>query len=70
MPVRVKVRLKPEGKEVELTFDSEPTVAELLRRLNLSAEAAVAVIGGRVVPEWERVRDGEEVTVIRAVSGG
>jgi sulfur carrier protein ThiS len=70
MGVRIRVELKPDGRRVELEFESEPTVADLLKRLGLSSEAAIAIVGGRVAPEWERIRGDQEVIVIRAVSGG
>ncbi len=68
---KLRVSLKPDNKVVELEVGEDGvTVAELLRRLGLSLESAVVVVGGRVLPEWERVKAGSEVLVIRAVSGG
>lgn len=69
LAVRVRARLLPENRVVELELVDD-TVAELLRRLGLGREGGVVARAGRPLLEEERLADGEEVTVYRVVSGG
>lgn len=66
----ITVRILPEDKVVTLDAEDCITVVELLVRLGVSRESAVAVRGGEVLPEWARVCPGEEVEVYLAVSSG
>jgi len=65
----IKVRIVPENKEIEVHGDSR-RVRELLKELGLSLEEAIVIKGGRVVLDDEVVKDGENVEVLLAVSGG
>ncbi len=65
----VRVRLLPENRVVSIDVE-RIRVEELLRRLGLSVESAVVVKNGRPLLDWEEISGDEEVTVIRAVSGG
>ena len=67
---RLRVRLMPENRVREVEVEGPVRAAELLRLLGLPVEAAVVVVNGRVVPEWEEIKPDGEVLVIRAVSGG
>jgi len=66
MPVRVK--LIPDNK----TLDVEPgsTAGDVLRMLGFSTESGVVLVNGKPVPEDYRLREGDEVAVVRVLSGG
>ncbi len=66
----VRVVVKPDDRIVELYAEGPLTVRDIVRRLGFSLESVVVMVNGRVVGEWERVRPGSEVLVLRAVSSG
>ncbi|GAB6147498.1 hypothetical protein JCM10135_00390 [Stetteria hydrogenophila] len=68
MPVRVK--LVPEGRVVEVRVEGSVRAGALLRMLGLNPESAVVLRSGTPLTEDEEVRDGEEVEVVRVLSGG
>lgn len=51
-------------------FDGEMTVRRLLEKLNVVPEGVVVAVNGELVTADTTVRVGDEVEVIRAVSGG
>lgn len=65
----MKIQLNGENKETVAQ-----TIAELLRELNAPESGVAVAHNGAVVrrAEWEntRVKDGDEIEVIRAVQGG
>lgn len=67
--MRVKVHYRGQVKEIELEGE-KVRVADLLRAMNLSREYAFVVRGEEVLDERELLRDGEELRVINAISGG
>jgi len=67
MPVRVRIMPRGEKREVE---EASISVRALVEKLGLSMEGVVVVRDGQPLLESDRVRDGEEVTVILAASGG
>ena len=67
MPVRVRIMPRGEKREVE---EASISVRALVEKLGLSMEGGVVVRDGQPLLESDRVRDGEEVTVILAASGG
>lgn len=50
--------------------EKEITAKEILKRLGLSREYAFVVKDGNILDENEIVREGEEVRVVNAISGG
>ncbi len=65
--VRVRVRLVPEGRTLVVEADS---VGGLLEALGLSRETHVVLRGGKPLLSGERLREGEEIVVVRVLSGG
>jgi len=54
----------------EHEFDKEMTVRRLLEKLNIVPEGVVVAVNGELVTADTTVRVGDEVDVIRAISGG
>lgn len=67
----MKVRVLYRGQTKELEFERDRVSAEeILRALSLSKEYAFVVKDDEVLDEKDYVKDGEEVRVINAISGG
>lgn len=67
----MKVKVYYRGELKELEFDKEKiTALELLKALGLSKEYAFVVKEDEILDERDVIRDGEEVRVINAISGG
>ncbi len=66
------VTLKLNGEERR--FEEPPTVASLLRDMQVKSPAVAVEVNRRVVPRSEhgshRLRDGDEVEVVTFVGGG
>ncbi|HIC97085.1 MAG TPA: MoaD/ThiS family protein [Aquificaceae bacterium] len=65
MPIKVLYR----GREIEFP-EKELRAEELLRKLGLSPLSSLVIKNGEVIHEKERVREGDDVRVINAISGG
>jgi thiamine biosynthesis protein ThiS len=46
------------------------TVREVLQSIGLSLQACIVAVNGVVVPVDEEVHDGDELCLVRAMSGG
>jgi sulfur carrier protein len=67
----MKLRVQYRGKELELEFEGDKVKAkDLLRAMNLSREYAFVVVNGEVVEEDYYIKEGDQVRVINAISGG
>lgn len=67
----MKLRVQYRGKELELEFEGDKVKAkDLLRAMNLSREYAFVVVNGEVVEEHFYIKEGDQVRVINAISGG
>jgi len=67
----MKLRVQYRGKELELEFEEDKVKAkDLLKAMNLSREYAFVVVNGEVVDEDFYIREGDQVRVINAISGG
>lgn len=67
----MKVRVFYRGSLKELEFEKERVrVSDLLKAMGLSPEYAFVVRGEDILPEGELIKDGEELRVINAISGG
>jgi len=67
----MKLRVQYRGKEFELKFEENKVKAkDLLKAMNLSREYAFVVVNGEVVDEDFYIREGDQVRVINAISGG
>lgn len=66
----VRARLIPEGRVVEIPVKGRVKVRALLEELGLNPEAAVVLRSGRPLTEDDEVSDGDQVDVVRVLSGG
>ncbi len=67
----MKLRVQYRGKELELEFEENKVKAkDLLKAMNLSREYAFVVVNGEVVDEDFYIKEGDQVRVINAISGG
>jgi Sulfur transfer protein involved in thiamine biosynthesis len=67
----MKLRVQYRGKELELEFEGDKVKAkDLLKAMNLSREYAFVVVNGEVVEEDFYIKEGDQVRVINAISGG
>ncbi|MCE4600877.1 MAG: hypothetical protein F7C38_04850 [Desulfurococcales archaeon] len=66
---RVRVRILPGNKVVSLELEGRVTGERILRELGLSRESYIVLVDGSPLPEDEEV-EGEEVVLVRVISGG
>jgi len=67
----MKLRVQYRGKELELEFEGDKVKAkDLLKAMNLSREYAFVVVNGEVVEGDYYIKEGDQVRVINAISGG
>lgn len=52
------------------SFDGPTRVRDLLARLSLNSEAVIVVVNGVLATEDRMVKEGENVKIIKVVSGG
>lgn len=66
---KVKVELVHTGKKKKINTSAK-TVQSLLDELDLNREVFVVRKNGQIVPEGELLFDGDELEIIKVVSGG
>lgn len=67
----MKVRVVYRGQVKELHFEGERVrVMDVLKVMGLSKEYAFVVRGEEILEEREFLKDGEELRVVNAISGG
>lgn len=65
------IRLKLDGgKESELSIGEGDTVAKVLDRLGINRETVLVRLNGEIRTEEEQLAVGDEVMIIRAITGG
>jgi thiamine biosynthesis protein ThiS len=62
--------MKVKHGRVEHEFDREMIVRRLLEKLSIVPEGVVVAVNGELVTADTTIRVGDEVDIIRAVSGG
>jgi uncharacterized protein (TIGR00269 family) len=65
----ITVKLVPENRVVSIERD-EARASDILAELGYSSEEAVVILNGRPVPEDHVVKRGDDVVVVRVLSGG
>jgi len=69
--MKVKVQLLPGKKRPKVVeLKGRATVEDVIRALELYPDAWIAVRGETPVPLDERLKDGDDIKLISAVSGG
>ncbi len=67
----MKVKVVYRGQIKELEFEKDKVSAlDILKALGLSREYAFMVRGGEILQDRELIKEGEEVKIINAISGG
>ncbi len=69
--VLVRVLFRPRRKgDAQMELQDGATVGDLLRAVGESPDSTLAVRGDVPIPEAEALRDGEEILLLSAFSGG
>lgn len=69
--MNVRVQFRPRRKpDAAVALPVGATVGDLLRAVGEGADSTLAVRGGTPIPEGEALRDGEEILLLSAFSGG
>ncbi len=69
--VQVRVLFRPRRKaDAQVELSAGATVGDLLHAVGEGADSTLAVRGGTPIPEGEGLRDGEEILLLSAFSGG
>ena len=68
--VKVRVKLTPGKKEKVLELSEGAKVQDVLKELGTNRETVVVRRHGKIIPECEPVKDGEEIEVMTIISGG
>ena len=69
--MQVHVLFRPRRKaDAAVTLPAGATVGDLLRAVQEGADSTLAVRGSTPIPEGEALRDGEEILLLSAFSGG
>ncbi len=58
------------GRESQLTIGEGETIAQVLDRLGINRETVLVRLNGEIRTEEERLDGGDEVWIIRAITGG
>ncbi|RLG51594.1 MAG: hypothetical protein DRN96_04880 [Thermoproteota archaeon] len=59
-----------EGKRLELTLPDGAKLADLYKAAKINREVYLAARRGRLLPDEAKLADGDEIKMIRVVSGG
>ncbi|MCX7966626.1 MAG: MoaD/ThiS family protein [Syntrophorhabdaceae bacterium] len=57
-----------DGKKI--TVEKVTSVLKLFERLSLNRESYLVIVNGRLVTEDYRLKDGDEIKLVKVVSGG
>ncbi|MFQ5816325.1 MAG: MoaD/ThiS family protein [Candidatus Hydrothermarchaeaceae archaeon] len=66
----IKIRLTRGRTRSTIEAEASCTIAGLLARIGVNRETVLVRLNGEVAVEEETLRDGDEVEIITAVSGG
>ncbi len=66
--IRIKVKIGRDIREIELEEGSK--IIDLLKKLGFSREEVLVLKNKEVVIEEEKIKDGDFIEIIRAISGG
>lgn len=67
--MRIKVRYLGEEKEVEIE-KSKAKILDVLEILGIDPESVIVKKNGEITPEIDSIEDGDELEIIRVVTGG
>jgi len=68
--ITVKVVAEPRQPARRISLRHGSQVGDLLRKMGLMREEFIVMAKGRVVAEFEPLKDGDQIRLIRVFSGG
>ena len=68
--ITVKVVAEPRQRARRISLRHGSQVGDLLRKMGLLREEFIVMAKGRVVAEFEPLKDGDQIRLIRVFSGG
>ena len=69
--MKITVQFVPERNEsADVEVKDDAICLDILDRLNLSPDAHIVTRNGAPIPIDERLKDGENIEIIKVVSGG
>lgn len=69
--MKMKIKVKIVGdKEKEIEIESNSKISKILKKLEINPETVIVKKGDLVVPLEEKIKKGEEIKIIKVVSGG
>ena len=57
-------------KEQEVEIEEESTVSDILKEIKLNPQTVIVSRQGEIIPDTEKVKNGDKLEAIRVVSGG
>ena len=68
--IKVSVRVAGKGELRKLRLSPSSDILVALKETGHNPETVVVRLNGRIVPETEKLSDGDEIEIIPIVSGG
>ncbi|AEB94924.1 MAG: MoaD/ThiS family protein [Metallosphaera sp.] len=68
--MKVTVYLARERKEKEVELDFNSTVRDLVRKLGFTVQGVVVLRNGQPVLDDEKLKEGDNLTLVQTASGG
>ncbi len=69
-PRVVKVAIKYQGEDLELFFDKEISVDEILKKFNIPSSTVLAIYGDKIIPHTTIISGDIDLELIVVSSGG
>jgi len=68
--VKITVKLSRAKETKEIQLETESTVNDLLKKMNLKPDTLIVMSDNVPIPIDNALKDGQEVTIIQVSSGG
>ncbi|MAK41012.1 MAG: hypothetical protein CL993_04720 [Euryarchaeota archaeon] len=66
----MKVAIKYQGEDLELFFDKEISVDEILKKFNIPSSTVLAIYGDKIIPHTTIISGDIDLELIVVSSGG
>ena len=66
----MSVKIRFLKKEQEIEAKENATVSDILKEIKLNPQTVIVSRQGEIIPDTEKVKDGDKLEAIRVVSGG
>ena len=64
------MKISVDGRKVNVKVNGATSVSELLSALSLSREETLVKVNGKLAPDSTKIKDTDEVKVLRVIFGG